>query len=207
MTIKLFILVSMMVLVLFVHGKSLIYPTPIPLLPQNHIPHAKIPNEYHILGSYLKDNVRTGERVLTLPWAKASYVVYKWWPYLHMPDIVNRITYLPVIGTDSSHRELFSEIIKLNDQPDRVDNLNLIENELKLTSVRYIIVHHDYTEDGPMAHGANATGITRVFMNEAKTGGDFELVLGNEYFVLFRYLGLRGMSVQRGTPSVPSYPE
>jgi len=177
-------------LIIFVHGKSFILPERIPLLTQNHIPYVKIPKEYYDLRDYLKNNIKIGERILTLPWVKESYVVYKWWPDLHMPDIVNRLTYLPTIGDSGGNMSLFPEIIKFNDSPYLISNFSWLKNKLKVASVRYVIIHRDYSEEksiGSMAYGKNSGLLIKKLMDEAFKEKWLGLVLENEYFVMFEY--------------------
>ncbi len=182
-----YILISSLVLViLFVYGAGLLIgKSPRKSLAgwgdviyANHTPSAEIPQEYFSLGEYFKRNVTASDpRVLNLPWTRGGYIPYRWWNYYDMPEVMNALSPLPVLG--ASFPPKHGWLVSLANAIEKKDTSNIMKL-LRLLRIRYILIHKDYVLPDSYEHVCK---YIEYLQNDRE---NFTQVMDNAYFVLFR---------------------
>ncbi len=144
----------------------------------NHTPSAEIPQEYFTLREYLKKNVNDSNmRVLNLPWTRGGYVPYRWWNYYDMPEVINALIPLPVLGASFPPNQGW--LISLANALEKKDTSNIMKL-LRLLRIRYVLIHKDYVLPDSYKR---ARKYIEYLQND---GENFAQVMDNAYFVLFR---------------------
>jgi len=146
----------------------------------NHTPAMKIPAEYYALAKFLDTQVDKGNRVLNLPWTHGGYVPYRWWKYYDVPEIMNFITPIPVLGASfppsgSVLNDLEREI-KVNNWPKAVALMDGLQ-------IKFIMVHKDYYN---ISEYFNPYSDQQIYMNHLRSVPDeFKVIMENDDFIVF----------------------
>ncbi len=179
-----FVCVLVYILV-FTHGRNVIfdrYPFPGTMgnfMYGNHNPYFKVPSGYTELRNYLLNEAEAGDRILNLPIVREHYCIYTWYPYHNMPELISSYSPIPVAGNCPLVSPMFKQFLDLR------LNKNLLPafvTTMKLTGIRYVIVHKDYTCSGFFSQGMHSGYYLRLFSDSL----NFEKNLDNGNFCLFR---------------------
>jgi hypothetical protein len=188
-TIKISLISILLILICFVYGGGLLIGyTPKEniwghIIYGNHLPAAKIPEEYFELGRYLsqEENVQKGYRMFnlfrTLGWG--GYARYNWWEYCGMPEMLVSLSTTPVIGVSFAPQSKLEE--DLMNEINR-KNFKGAAYLMKLLNIRYIVLHKDYL---PIKIGDPLRKISQYPKHFAEAK-NLEIIKDNQYFEVYK---------------------
>lgn len=188
-SIKIFLLLTLLILMSVVYGGSLLIGiSPVEgeywgrTIYGNHVPSANIPQEYFDFGTYLSKNMPEGYRVLNLPWSYGGYPAYSWWHYYNMPEVLSTILPFPVIGSSYSPGDREQYILNLLRKGDGLST-SFAARLIGELNIKYVVVHKDYFPiPGVIAEPNKSSNLYILALSNSK---DFREVLKNNYFSVY----------------------